>query len=117
MTETEDQRLRRKEAALLGEIGAVLLRIDLGEIEVRLPRDLAQSAVEAWKRGEGEGPLGPETFEMYIMRSRAAELAWIGSVIEDRGRWDGDEVVVPLDPHVIGAATEAAPPDSTDDLG
>lgn len=114
MSESDDQRLCRKEAELLGEIGAALAKVDLGEIEVRLPRALAESAVEAWKRGEGEGPLGPETFELYIVRSRAANLAWIGSVIEERGRFEGDDVVVPLGPEIIGAAIEAAPPNSTD---
>lgn len=114
MSESDDELLRRTEAELLGQIGAVLEKVDLGEIEVRLPRALAESAVEAWKRGEGPGPLGPETFELYIMRSRAATLAWIGSVIEERGRFDGDDVLVPLGPETIGAAIEAAPPNSAD---
>jgi hypothetical protein len=45
--ESKHQQVYRKEAAKLGEIGAVLLRADLPEIEVRLPDTLARAAVEA----------------------------------------------------------------------
>ncbi|MFI4992102.1 MAG: hypothetical protein ACHQCH_00605 [Solirubrobacterales bacterium] len=80
-------------------------------MEVRLPRRLAERAVAAWERDDGEGPLDPETYEQAAQRHRAATLSLIGLNIAEHGRWEGDEVVVELDPVFIGNAVDA-----TDDL-
>ena len=103
------QRLYREEAAVLGKIGQVFLGAEMPQIEVRLPRDVAEAAVAAWERNDDEsvGPIN-ETFEQRVVRSRAASLSLIGLAISERGRWTDDEVVVALDPVFIGNAVEAA---------
>jgi hypothetical protein len=107
MEETESQPVYRREARLLGELGAVIGRTPLPTVEVRLPRRLAEQALAAWQRDDSEGPLGAETCEQRIERHRASTLALIGLSIE-RGHWDGDEVVVELSPVIIGLAVDAA---------
>jgi len=91
-----------------GEVGTVLLDQSLPQVEVRLPRNLAELAVAAWERDDGEGPLDPETYEQSRQRNHAGTLALIGLSITERGRWEGDEVVVELDPVFIGNAVDAA---------
>ncbi len=108
MDETETQKTWRGDARVLGEVGAVLLGQSLPQVEVRLPRRLAEQAVAAWERDDGEGPLDPETSEQGALRLRAATLALIGLSVTERGRWEDDEVVVELDPAFIGSAVEAA---------
>jgi hypothetical protein len=39
---------------------------------------------------------------------RAAALSLIGLSITERGRWEGEEVLVALDPVLIGNAVDAA---------
>ena len=107
MGETAHQQLYRKDAATLAEIGAVLARAELPTIEVRLPETLARAAVEAWEYDD-EGPVGAETPEQRLQRSKAATLALIGLAVKERGRADGSEVVVALSPDLIGLAVEAA---------
>jgi hypothetical protein len=77
-------------------------------VEVRLPRRLAEQAVAAWERDDGEGPLDPETHEQAAQRHRAATLSLIGLTITECGRWRDDEVLVELDPVFIGLAVDAA---------
>jgi hypothetical protein len=108
MDETETQKTWRGEARALGELGAVLVDQSLPQVEVRLPRRLAKQAVAAWERDDGEGPLDPETYEQAAQRQRAGTLALIGVSIAERGRWEGDEVVVELDLVFIGNAVDAA---------
>lgn len=107
MGESKDQQVYRKDAATLSEIGAVLARADLPEIEVRLPETLARAAVEAWEYDD-EGPLDAETVEQRLLRGRAATLALIGLAVSERGRADGNEVVIALSPDLIGLAVDAA---------
>lgn len=108
MDETETQQTWRGEARVLGEVGAVLLEQSFPLVEVRLPRRLAEQAVAAWERDDGEGPLDPETYEQAAQRLRAATLSLIGLNIAERGRWEDDEVVVEIDPAFIGSAVDAA---------
>jgi hypothetical protein len=107
MDETETQKTWRGEARVLHEVGAVILDQSLPQVEVRLPRRLAEQAVEAWERDDGEGPLDPETHEQASQRQCAGTLALIGLSITERGRWEGHEVVVELDPVFIGNAVDA----------
>jgi hypothetical protein len=107
MRESEDQQAFRAQAATLGEIGSVLARAELPDIEVRLPKDLARAAVEAWEWDDnGEPEL--ETPDQEIRRHQAGTLALIGLAVSERGRNEGDEVVVRLSPDLIGPAIDAA---------
>jgi hypothetical protein len=108
MAETEDQRAYREDARTLGEIGAVLVKAQLPRTEVRIPRPLAQAAMEAWERDDGEGEPGAETTEQRLLRHRAGYLGLLGLAISERGRVDGNVVVVELDPVLIGIAVDAA---------
>ena len=75
--------------------------------EVRLPKPLAEAAVAAWERDDDE-PLEAETFEQRGQRHRAAALSLIGLEIAERGRPDGDGVVVDLNAHFIADAINAS---------
>jgi hypothetical protein len=108
MQESKWQALYRQEARVLGELGAILARVDLPDVEVRLPDSLARRAVTAWEREHDEGSGEPETYEQRAQRHRAATLSLIGLSITERGRWEGDEVVVALSPDLIGVAVDAA---------
>jgi hypothetical protein len=108
MSETADQRIYRREARLLGELGALLVGVELPRVEVRVPREIAEQAVAAWERDDDTGPLGPETFEQRVQRSRAASFSLIGLSIAERGRWDGDEVVVDLSAGFVADAINAS---------
>ncbi|MEU6239002.1 hypothetical protein [Kitasatospora sp. NPDC047058] len=79
----------------------------VGRVTMRLPRAAAEAAVDAWARDELGGRV-PETHEEYALRDQAAELALIGLAISQRGRWEGDEVVIDLDVASAGAAVRAA---------
>ena len=74
---------------------------------MRLPRSLAESAVAAWSRDE-LGGIGEESREEFELRDDAAELAYIGLAISERGVRDGEEVVVDLDVVEVAAALQAA---------
>jgi hypothetical protein len=98
----------REDAQVLGEVGWSLSRAELPLVEVRLPRALGAKAVAAWEREGNEGPLDPDSYEQRVQRHRAGTLRLIGLSIVERGRWDGEQVVVPLGPGLIGAAVDAA---------
>jgi hypothetical protein len=83
------------------------LESQVSRVRVRLPRSLAESAVAAWGREKTDG-VGEESREEYELRDDAAELAWIGLAVSDRGVWDGEEVVVDLDVVQVAAALRAA---------
>ena len=102
------QQIYRQEAEVLGEVGAALAALSLPEVEVRLPRALAELALAAWQREHDEGPPAPETFEQRVLRHRAATLTLIGRSIESGGRWSDDDVTVELHPQFIGEALAAA---------
>ncbi|MFD9127194.1 hypothetical protein [Kitasatospora sp. NPDC059571] len=55
-----------------------------------------EATVDAWERDE-LGGLAPESHEQYMLRDRAAEPALIGLAITQRGRGEGEEVVIDLD--------------------
>ncbi|GAB7188880.1 hypothetical protein ATKI12_8994 [Kitasatospora sp. Ki12] len=114
MTEHERYALYREEAKVLAEIGDHV-HAQVGKVTVRLPRAVAQAAVDAWERDDSDGELGEETREQYEVRDHAGNLALIGLAISDGGRWEGEEVAVDLHVHSAGAAwlayAEAAGPD------
>jgi hypothetical protein len=75
--------------------------------DVRLPETLARAAVEAWQQ-EDEVMPESETPEQREARTRAWTLALIGSIVSERGRAEGIEVVVLLSRDVLDAALAAA---------
>ncbi|MET9292527.1 hypothetical protein [Streptomyces sp. NPDC003077] len=97
----------REDAEVLAAIG-VCVQAQVDRVTVRLPRAVAEAAVAAWERDESAEP-GVESREQYVLRDRAAELALIGLAISERGRWEGEEVVVSLDVAAAGAAVRAVP--------
>ncbi|MEU1286748.1 hypothetical protein [Kitasatospora sp. NPDC005856] len=103
MTEEERYELYREESKALAAIGEYV-HAQVGRVTVRLPRVVAQAAVDAWERDDPEGELGEETREQYELRDQAGNVALIGLAISEDGRWEGDEVVVDLHVHSAGAA-------------
>ncbi|MEU1358254.1 hypothetical protein ABZ356_00170 [Micromonospora zamorensis] len=96
----------QEDRTVLAAIGAHL-DPQISRVSVRLPRSLAESAVDAWDREESGG-IGEESREEYELRDDAAELALIGLAITSRGVREGEEVVVELDIVQIAAALRAA---------
>jgi hypothetical protein len=76
-------------------------------VEVRLPESLARAAVDAWQQEDEVAPES-ETPEQREARLRAWTLTLIGSIVSERGRTEGNEVVVPLTDDVVDAAIAAA---------
>lgn len=103
----------REDAKVLAAIGAYV-HAQVDRVPLRLPRALAQAAVDAWERDE-EGDVGEETIAEYELRGQAGDLALLGLTIQEGGRWEGEEVVVDLHVSYAGAAfdayIEAAGPD------
>ena len=108
VSEGELRERRRLDALLLAEIGQRLTDVSLPGVVVRLPSALADRAAAAWDRDDGGGPLGPENAADRLRRDRAATLALIGAAVRDRGRREGDEVVVELGADLITQAVDAA---------
>jgi hypothetical protein len=105
-----DEELRERwhrDALLLGVIGRALEPVPLPTVTVRLPGELAERAAAAWDRDD-VGGLGPEDAAARLQRHRAAALALIGAAVGERGRRDGDEVVVELGAELIVQAVDAA---------
>lgn len=106
-----DEELRSawlRDESTLAAIGAALAAQPT-EVEIRLPRPLADAAVQAWQReDDGDARLDDESCEQRVVRHRAGSLALIGAAIDDRGRADGDDVVVRLDAWFVGDALNAA---------
>lgn len=78
---------------------------------MRLPRAVAVAEAEAVvKAGERDevGGRATGTHEEYLQRDRAAESAFVGLAISDRGRREGGEVVIDLDAAPAGAALRAS---------
>ncbi|MFF4173139.1 hypothetical protein [Streptomyces sp. NPDC001744] len=106
MTDQEQYVRYREDSRVLAAIGKHV-DAQVGRVTVRLPRAVAEAAVAAWERDES-GDVGEETHEQYELRSRAGDLALIGLEISERGRPEGEEVVVDLHVHSAGAAWLAA---------
>ncbi len=107
MVESDAQRRYRVDAKTFAAVGRHLSEASLPDIEVRLPKSLAELAVAAWERDE-EGERDVEDFEQAVQRLRAGALALIGLSIVERGRIEGDEMVVGLQPGLVGDALNAA---------
>jgi hypothetical protein len=97
-----------RDALLLGAIGHRLAHVSLPEVIVRLPYALAAQAAEAWDRDDGDGPLGPEDAAARLRRHRSGTLALIGAAVRERGRREGDDVVVELGAELIALAVDAS---------
>ncbi len=108
MDESKWQAVYREEARLLAKIGAELERQDFPSIEVRLPRALAEAALATWRGDYETESTATENYEQYTYRHRAAAFSLIGLTIENSGRWDADEMIVSLQPDLIGEALAAA---------
>jgi hypothetical protein len=78
-------------------------------VEVRLPEHPARAAVVAWQeRDEDEVAPESEAPKQRTARERAWTLALLGSIVSERGRADGKEVVAPVTGDVLDAALAAA---------
>jgi glucose-6-phosphate dehydrogenase assembly protein OpcA len=106
MADQEQYARYREDARVLAAIGAHV-DAQVGRVTVRLPRAVAQAALAAWERDE-TGERGAETHERHALRDQAAELALIGLAISQRGRWEGEELVIDLDVASAGAASRAS---------
>ncbi|MFM9921193.1 hypothetical protein [Lacisediminihabitans sp. H27-G8] len=107
MVDTEAQAQYRRDASVLAALGSHFATAKLPDVEVRMPRALADTAVAAWERDD-EGPLDSEDLEQRIQRHRAASLALIGLSIVKGGRPDDGEVFVGLHLDLVGDALTAA---------
>ena len=97
-----------QDSAILGEIGRILFPQDT-QLSVRLPKDLADQALAAWRRDEpGAARTAQETPEQQLVRTRAAYLALIGLCIENTALPSGGEVLCELDALYIASALQAA---------
>ncbi|KJY32254.1 hypothetical protein [Streptomyces sp. NRRL S-495] len=103
MVDEKRYALYREESKVLAAIGAHV-HAQVGRVTVRLPRAVAQAAVDAWERDDPDDGLRGETIEQYEVRGRAGDVALIGLVISDHGRWEDEEVVVDLDVTYAGSA-------------
>jgi hypothetical protein len=126
--DTPDQQIHRRDAEILAAIGREAEFREVGDrrsgglrrwtqrtprhrqlVEVHLPEHLARAAVDAWQQRDSE-EVAPESESprARAMRQRAWTLALLGSVVNERGRTDGGEVVVALSGDVVDAAVAAA---------
>jgi hypothetical protein len=108
MSEGELREQWRRDALLLGAIGHHVEHVSLPAVTVRLPCALAVEAAAAWDRDDGGDPLGPEDGTARRRRHRAGTLALIGAAVRERGRREGDHVVVELGAELIALAVDAA---------
>ncbi|WP_109528663.1 MULTISPECIES: hypothetical protein [Nocardia] len=106
MTEHEPNTRYLDDSKVLAAIGEWIAP-RVRPVSVRLPLELAEAAVAAWSRDE-TGGIEDETLDRYDLRDRAAELALIGLAVSERGRRDGEDVVVDLHATSVAAAIHAA---------
>jgi hypothetical protein len=97
----------KADAALLARIGRIIFDQQT-ELEVRLPRALADQLVAVWERTGSEGELPPESPEQKRIRNDASSAALIGEAILEGGRADGHDVVFKVDAWFVGNALSAA---------
>lgn len=108
MNESNERARWKRDETVLARIGAAFFAQET-EIEIRLPKSLADEAVSAWQRNdESDVELAGESAEEGIVRRRAGTLGLIGCALEDRGRLEGNDVIVKLDAWFIGDALTAA---------
>ena len=91
---------------MLAILGADSTTLKPPDLEVRIRRVLATTAIAAGQRDE-DGALDPEDLERHTERQRAGSLALIGLCILNSGMAEGDEVIVGLPPESIGDALSA----------
>jgi hypothetical protein len=101
------QRQWLDDAVTLAEIGRAVGNVVMPDVELRLPRDLAEAAAAAWRRDDQDGPRY-ESPEQRGWRHDASVLALVGLAVETRGRTDGDAVVVEVPADLVSAAIRAA---------
>lgn len=101
------QEYRASEARALADIGTLLAEVHLPDVEVRLPGNLAEAAIAAWDRDDLDSA-SVETVDQRLERHRAGSLALIGLAINERGRWEQNGVIVPLNAGLIATAINAA---------
>ena len=108
---TDDYDEWAKDGLVLAEIGRALFSQNL-DVQVRIPRQLADRAVASWEREDtGIGLPSPESPEQQRIRHRSATLSLIGLSVQQFGVEDGDEVVLPLYAWYAGDALNAADED------
>ena len=111
----------KDEAVWLGRIGRVLIDVEMPKIEsdfrVTSLSRRSHRGRDPYDDG-GRQSSSTETLDEAIDRRRAATLSLIGLNIVEHGQWEDDEMVVALDPVLIGLAVDAAddvpPPASAD---
>jgi hypothetical protein len=106
-SQADPYRQWHEESLVLHEIGTYLSQTK-HPVEVRLPRALADLALNSWQREGFEEFIAVETSEQHRIRSEAASLALIGLTLSQGFVQDGDEVIFQLDACFVGAAIEAA---------
>lgn len=97
----------KEDASLLPAIGQ-LFASQPTELELRLPRNVADEVVAIWQRDGSEGQVGRESLDQKKVRGQAASVSLIGLSIESTGRAEGDEVVFKVDAWFVGDALAAA---------
>jgi hypothetical protein len=107
MGRDDDYGLWERDASILPAIGQ-LIAGQPTEIEIRLPREMAEQAIAIWKRDGSEGAIENESPAQWKIRHRAASVSLIGLSIESTGRAEGDEVVFTTDAWFVGHALDAA---------
>jgi hypothetical protein len=103
---SEQQRQWWDDAQVLVELGRTFAGTAMPVVEVRIPKDLAQQALAAWRRDDDEPDAG-ESQEQRVYRHRAGVLALIGLSIHERGKEVADAVIVDLGADLITAAVDA----------
>lgn len=79
-------------------------------VEVKIPRPLAEAAVESWGRVERTSDLNESSAEESDIRNAAAVMGLIGSVVSSRGEWSESHVSVGLPLSVLCEATALTRP-------
>jgi hypothetical protein len=96
------------DAEVLLEIGRCIEAQGLSPLSVRLPRRLVTAAIAAWERDDDGEELGPETPDERRIRHRAAGASLMGLEFTQQEVVSDAEVVVAIQPHLIGDALRAA---------
>lgn len=107
---TQDEQYRpqwQEDAQNLAAIGRAVYDVPMPLVEVWLPAELAERAAAAWRRDD-DGEPRDETPAERRTRQRAGSLALIGAAVDERGRREGDVVVVQLSADLVAAAIDAA---------
>jgi hypothetical protein len=103
----EEFETSKADAALLARAGRSFFEQET-ELEVRLPRALADQLVAIWERTGSKEELPLVSPEQRRIRNDASSAALIGEAILEGGRADGDDVVFKVDAWFVGNALSAA---------